>query len=59
MHFTQKGVKVMSEHRDRASSHPSEDRRIVETVKALIEVYQSAFGERWSAVFIETVRVEI
>ena len=46
----------MSEHRDRDSR---EDRRVVDTTKALIELYKSAFGTEWELVFRETVKVSL
>lgn len=45
----------MSENRDRESDHRKKE--TVDTVKALIEVYKSAFGETWMEVFQTTVKV--
>lgn len=46
-----------SEGRDRESSY--ESRELVDTTKALIELYKSAFGDRWEHAFTETVVVGI
>jgi hypothetical protein len=35
------------------------DLRVVETVKALIEVYRSAFAKEWVSAFSQTVKVQI
>ena len=44
--------------RDRTEpSH--ENKELVDTTKALIEVYKSAFGDRWGEYFIETVVLDI
>ena len=48
----------MSENRDRAESKMA-DQRIVETAKALIEIYKSAFAEDWESVYRETVRLNL
>lgn len=45
------------ESRDRVVMH--ECKELVDTVKALIEVYESAFGDRWESVFTMTVRVTV
>jgi hypothetical protein len=34
-------------------------KEVVETAKALIELYKSAFGEQWEAAFNSTVRIEL
>ncbi len=47
---------MKSENRDRAD-HPNQE--TVDTVKALIEVYKSAFGDRWEGVFSPTVKVGV
>jgi hypothetical protein len=38
---------------------PLNNRETVDTTKALIELYKSAFGERWKEFFSETVVVGI
>jgi hypothetical protein len=48
----------MSSRRGEANTQ-YENKQLVDTVKALIEVYKSAFGNRWKAVFIKTVAVGI
>ncbi len=50
--------------RDRISSKVSEDikyhnKQLVDTTKALIELYKSAFGDQWENVFGQTVRVAV
>ena len=35
------------------------DKRVLDTTKALIELYKSAFGNRWKETFSETVVVGI
>jgi hypothetical protein len=37
----------------------AKNKKVVDTAKALIALYKSAFGDRWEAAFIETVVVEI
>ncbi|MGA9509158.1 MAG: hypothetical protein WBV55_11100 [Candidatus Sulfotelmatobacter sp.] len=45
----------MSDHRDR----DAKNKEIVDTTKALIELYKSAFGDNWENVFSQTVRVNV
>jgi hypothetical protein len=45
---------------DRAAAEMShESIEIIDTVKALIELYKSAFGEDWGNSFKQTVRVNV
>ncbi len=48
---------VDSRSRDREVTH--EHKEAIDTVKALLEVYKSAFGDQWQSVFGATVRVDI
>jgi hypothetical protein len=47
----------MSSRDRKAPQH--EDKEKIDTMKALIEVYKSAFGDDWKNVYISTVRVNI
>jgi hypothetical protein len=38
---------------------PLANKEIVDTTKALIELYKSAFGSQWADVFIATVRTSL
>jgi hypothetical protein len=49
----------MSEHRDRANKSTLENSQMVDTVKALIEIYKSAFGREWEQAFRETVTLSL
>jgi hypothetical protein len=50
----------MSDHRDRAKNEIAlQDKRVVETAKALIELYKSAFGDEWKNRFGETIRLRL
>jgi hypothetical protein len=42
-------------NRDRGSDHRNKE--VVDTVKALIEVYKSAFGDGWQNAWMSTVRL--
>jgi hypothetical protein len=35
------------------------NKELVDTMKALIEVYKSAFGKNWESMFSATVRIEV
>jgi hypothetical protein len=45
------------ESRDRAHDHRQKE--VVDTAKALIEAYKSAFGEHAESIFTATVRIEL
>jgi hypothetical protein len=49
----------MSESGSDRAKLSQENRQVTDTLKALIEVYKSAFGEHWAAVFKETVKLSI
>jgi hypothetical protein len=45
-----------SKSRDRAET-THESKELIDTIKALIELYKSAFGDQWQSVFGATVKV--
>ena len=45
-----------SKNRDRAVP---KNELLIETVKALIEVYKSAFGSEWKEMFRETIGIDL
>lgn len=47
-----------SESRDRAET-THENNEFIDTTKALIEAYKSAFGNGWERVFQETVSIDL
>jgi hypothetical protein len=45
-----------SKSRDRAET-THENKEVVDTTKALIEIYKSAFGDEWGRIFQATVSI--
>lgn len=44
---------------ERAAKTSHQSKEVIDTVKALIEVYKSAFDDSWDNAFTATVRVEV